>query len=161
MDLKAMVVAVMAAGGCVSETDSGAGVKVYAPRLDQEAICKLRMGSDGDRFEAGWQTGTWSDDVIGILGVPGERTRRTWFYEFTAGTSDKKARMELTFGPKPLCWRGTGKPVVPNEWLTEIRVEGMPYADCWDPTRYREDRVTCPECTSERDVVECQSVGGK
>jgi hypothetical protein len=130
--------------------------------VNQDDVCKLRLGSDGDRNDAGWQSGTWSEDVVGILGVPDERTRRTWYYEFCVGDGCKQyAHLELDFNPKPLCWRDDGKPIVPNEWLTDIRVIGMPYADCWQPERYKSDKVTCPECTSERDVVECEPGGGR
>lgn len=161
LNVRKVVAIAIAIGACAGNYDEELVAQVYGPRLDHEALCKLRMGSDGERFAEGWQSGTWSDDALSILGEPAERTRRTWFYDYcTSARCDKHALIELTFAPRPLCWRESGERVQPSEWLTDIRVEGMPYAECWDPARNGPERITCPECTTERDVVECESGGG-
>lgn len=163
MDLKAIAVVLAAMGGCAADTSD---VEPTIRHLDPVALCKLHIGVEKTNDHVVPRLGTWIDDAAAILGLPKERSKDQFYYEYDIGKGFRHpAWMRLTFVQKSMCWKDMdGKPsdpVVPSLWLADIEVGGgMGYADCWDPERPASSVTPSPESIDERTVVSCSDESG-
>ena len=151
----AVFTSIFAISACAS--DSGGASEAQSRQLPIESsLCKVAIGYDIPSPNGPTKIilGTHADDVRAVLGEPDERSDTQFSYDWCVGEAcAKHATATIELSKFDRCYRDGGKPITPPYWVTGIRVDGFERPSCWVVAA--DKRGGCPECLSDRDIVEC------